>query len=954
MGTLRDGAKGGTDADRFLVGRAVELTTIDSALRRAQGGRGQTLFIEGEGGIGKTSLLQEAISRARRTGFQIWTGAAGELERDRPFGPLIDALHLDRGASDPSRAEIETLLSASGPTAGSDTPSVVVPEFRERLIEDIVALVEGAATDRPAVLAVEDIHWADPSTLASLRRVIRRSKLARLVVMASFRPSPEGDQLVRDAPDAHHISLGPLDAGRIELLVAHLIDAIPGPRLLSEIARTGGNPLFITELIAALEADELITKQGGVAEFEGGKIPESMGLLILRRLSFLSNDALDVLRLAATLGITFSIRDLSTVSKRPASDLMRVLQEAFAVGLLSPADDHIAWRHDLVRDAIYHDLPLSMRKALHMQCAHALGAADADVLKVAAQFSLGASERDEEALNWLRRAAREAAPRDAAIQTELLDRALELAPADYHELAELEVERAGGLLWCGRVADAEEVCRAVLGRRPVPQTKDAARSLLSLALFFQNRMGEAGAEFEAASKDPETPESSRLGLLAQAAMGYLQGGNPERALELAQDVISAGEKVGDHFAAAIGCSVLAWINYFSSNVAESIDLQRRGLAHAELDTTGEANRRHPFLIPGLMLLEGDLLDEAADSFRDGLELGEQLGIVWHTPLYHFGIGTSHLYPGRWDDMRAEWETAWDVAAETGSMWGSVAFRSFSAWASVHRDDLADAERLLEEAHVVLDNQGATMESVWTFWADAALLEAKGRLEEALAVFTNGWDLFNSLGMMVAHRLLGPDLTRLAVAAGDGERATAVAAQVEEHARRADVPSARGAALQCRGLATDDPDVLLDSVAEYRRSPRVVHLGFACEDAGKSLLRHGRNDEARAHFQEAFDIYGRVQMRRCSNRVEARLRSLGVRKGARGPRSGRPQHGWESLTTTEARVASLAAEGMTNPQIAERLFISRRTVETHMSRVLRKLDLGSRVELAAAAARRSTA
>lgn len=935
-----------------LVGRERELTVVGRSLRRAKLGQGEAIFIEGEGGIGKTSLIDEILVEARREGFAIWAGAADEVEQDRPFGALIDALDLNRSSSDPTRAEIGALLSASVPVA--ESTRTVAPEFRERLIEDILSLVEESASAQPTVLVIEDLQWADAATLASVKRMIRRSALARLTVIGSFRASPAGEHLLRDTPDAHHIELHPLNPGLVEILVATLVSATPGPRLITELARTGGNPLFITELIAALKADHLIIEHDGVAEFEGGKVPESMGLLILRRLSFLSEDALDVLGLAATLGMTFSIRDLSTVTKRPASDLMRVLKEAFAVGLLKESEDQVVWRHDLVRDAIYHDLPLSMRKALHMQCAHTLAAANGDVLKVATQFSMGASDQDEEALNWLRRAAREAAPRDASTQTELLDRALELAPDDYEERDELEVERAGGLLWSGLVGEADEVCREILARSPTPATKDAARSLLSLALFFQNRMGEAGAEFEAAAKDPDTPASSRLGLLAQAAMGYLQGGDPDRAHELAGTVISAGEDSGDHFATAIGYSVLAWIKYFGSYVAESIDLQRHALREAALDQTGEANRRHPFLMPGLMLLEGDLMDEATSSFRTGLDLGEQLGIVWHTPLYHYGIGTAHLYPGEWDDMRAEFETAWDVVVETGSMWGTVAFRSFTAWTAVQRDDLVEATRLLEEAHTALDRQGPTMESVWTFWADAALLDAKGQSEQAFEVLSNGWDLFSGLGLMIAHRLLGPEITRLAMAVGDADRAAAVATQVEEHARRAQVASAHGAALQCRGLASDDPDVLLEAVASYRDSPRVVHLGLACEDTGESLVRHDRDVEGRALFQEALGIYDRIQMRRCSNRVEARLRSLGVRRGARGPRTGRPQEGWDSLTTTEARVGSLAADGMTNPQIAERLFISRRTVETHMSRVLRKLSLGSRVELAAAAARRPKA
>lgn len=929
-----------------LIGRDEELGTLIRALEQADGGRAQPVFIEGESGIGKTRLIEEALGEADKRGFLIWAGEADELEQDRPFGPLTEALGLRVTATEPSRAEIGKLLSASG----ADT-TLVPPSYRERLIEDIVSVIEHASSEHPAALVIENLHWADPSTLLTLRRLLRRAALARLAVIGSFRASPAPQRLAEKTPGALHLRLAPLDDDATTRLITALVEATPGPRLLSETAKAGGNPLFLTELVAALRAADAISTEDGVAEFEGGGLPDSLRLVILHRLSYLPEETLEVLRLSAVLGSSFSVADLSVVSGRRASELEPLVREATEAGVFRSTGEELTWRHDMVRDAIYQDVPPSMRTALHGQSARALANAGAETLKVAAHFSLGASPGDAEAVTWLRRAAREAAPRDAAIRAELLRRAMELIPEDSPERDELEVEHAGALLWSGRVADAEGSARSIIDRTTSPHLKEAARSVYSLALFFQNRMGAAGTEFEAAANDPTTPEESRLGLLAQAAMGHLQGADPEKAVALAQKVVSAGEEQADHFATAIGYSVLAWVDYFSSNVARSIELQQRAATEADLDTTGEAHRRDPFIAPGLMLIEGDLLEETTESFRSGLELGERLGIVWHMPLYHYGLGMPPFYAGRWDDTRAEWETAWELTEETGSNWGSVAFRSFAAWISVHRDDLEDAEKLLADAQAALESQGPTMESVWTPWATGVFLDASGREKEGLEMFCRGWDLFSALGLMIAFRLMGPDLARMCAAAGDRDRAQTVAEQVEEHARRAEVPSARGAALQCRGLADDDPDVLLQAVAAYRQSPRLVHLALAVEDAGTCLAGHDRTDEAISHFKEALDIYDRTGMRRDARRAEERLRSLGVRRGARGPRA-RPQQGWDSLTGTEARVASLAASGMTNPQIAERLFISRRTVETHMSHVLGKVGLSSRVELAAEAARRA--
>ena len=930
-----------------LIGRDEELGALVEAFAQAHKGRAQPVFIEGEAGIGKTRLIEEARLEAERSGFQIWAGEADELEQDRPFGPLIEALDLRPTASDRARAVTGEQLAESGPDA-----ALVPPSERERLIEEIVSIVENAASERATALFVEDLHWADPATMLTLRRLIRRAALAQLAVVMSFRSAPAPQMLADNTPSAVHLVLPPLDDEAVGRLVSALVEADPGPRLIAETAKAGGNPLFLTELVGALRAEDVLSIEDGVAEFAGGELPDSLRLLILRRLSFLSEETLEVLRLSAVLGSSFSVADLAVVTGRRASELNPLVRQATAAGLFRSADEELTWRHDVVRDAIYHDVPLSMRRALHLQSARALASARTDARTVAAHFSLGASPGDAEAISWLRAAAREAAPRDAAVQAELLSRTLQLLPDDAPERDELEVELAAARLWSGLVADAEASARSVLGRTGDPHVKEAARSVLSLALFFENRMGEAGHEFEVAAKDPTTPEASRTGLLAQAAMGHLQGGDPEKAVALAQKAISLGEETGDHFATAIGSSVLAWVEYFSSHVARSIELQQRAAAEALLDTTDEAHRRDPFTTPGLMLVEGDRMEDAAESFRAGLELGERLGIVWHLPLYHYGLAMPPFYAGRWDDMRAEFETAWDLTEETGSNWGSIAFRSFAAWAAVHRDDLDDAEQLLAEAQAALESQGPTMESVWTPWATGVYLDARGRTDEGLELFARGWDMFSALGLMIAFRLLGPDLARMYGFARDGERARAVAEQVEEHARRAAVPSAEGAALQCRGLAEDDPTLLLESVAAYRRSPRVVHTALAAEDAGESLARHDRSEEAVHHLQEAIDVYERVGMIRDLRRAEERLRALGVRRGAKGRRK-RSQQGWDSLTSTEARVASFAASGMTNPEIAERLFISRRTVETHMSHVLAKLGLSSRVELAAEAARRAS-
>ena len=174
-------------------------------------------------------------------------------------------------------------------------------------------------------------------------------------------------------------------------------------------------------------------------------------------------------------------------------------------------------------------------------------------------------------------------------------------------------------------------------------------------------------------------------------------------------------------------------------------------------------------------------------------------------------------------------------------------------------------------------------------------------------------------------------------------------ELERSARRSPTPTARGLALRCRGLLNDDPDVLLEAVAAHRTGPRPYQLAAACEDAGIALGHTARADEAVALLNEAVAGYERLEAVRDVARVQSAQRTLGIPRSRRSPR--RPSFGWDSLTPTELQVVSLVAEGLTNRQIAERLFVSRRTVATHLEHVFQKLGHANRVELAADVARR---
>ena len=265
---------------------------------------------------------------------------------------------------------------------------------------------------------------------------------------------------------------------------------------------------------------------------------------------------------------------------------------------------------------------------------------------------------------------------------------------------------------------------------------------------------------------------------------------------------------------------------------------------------------------------------------------------------------------------------------------------------LHRGDLSRAQQAAAAAAAQLAETSVRYRSQWALWARALLLEADGNTADAYKTLAGCWDRCTQLGLRLEYRMLGADLVRLALARGDRGRARDVAAAVAGIAdENPQVPSLTGAALRCRGLAEDDSEILDAAVMAYARGSRPLELALTCEEAGTAFARQDMADRARPLLDQAIEIYERLGAARDLARAEAVLRAAGIRRGRRGTR-GRPRTGWLSLTPTEHTIAALVADGLSNPQIGDRLYVSPRTVQTHLAHVFAKLDITSRARLAA--------
>ena len=937
-----------------LRGREAETAVLGEALDRVASGRRAVVLIEGEAGIGKTRLLDAALEDARGRGMQVAVGRAEELERTRPFGAVADALGCARSSRDPRRAAIGELLATGGD--GERNPITVTsdPGLRFRVVDALADLVEELALPGPLLIGLDDLQWADPSSLLTLSALSRRVEYLPVGLIACFRPAPRPAELDRliawlAAAAGRHLSLGGLTGEAVTDLVTDAVAAKPGRELLAGISGAAGNPLFVTEMVGALAQEGMIETSGGRAEVAQIILPPTLRLTILRRLSFLPDDTLNTLRAASILGSSFTMSDLSVTMARSALELFQMLAEAIAGRVLEDDGARLRFRHDLIRDAIYEDLPVTIRRGLHREAGQRLARSGAPSLQVAEQLARGAGQGDTEAISWLTRAAREAAARSPDAAADLMGRAAGLMPAADPDRDSLLAERASSLMLAGQIPAALAACRSLLDRRHDPGVEGPVRICLGHALLAQGQVRDALQELERAGQSPALSSTEQSAAKAWAGFARVSLGDLDGAAALAGQARSAAA-AGDHLTTSIVMLTAARIPEARGHLREALGLADQAVRLAD-ESPGRVGHRFPVCqTRGRILIELDRLAEARSALGAGMRICEELGVRWALSAHQMYLAYGRFVAGEWDDAIAELEASIKLAEETGETYSLVYAHGLLSRISLYRNDLSRAREAAAVADRNLAGWGSGHSLTWVAWPRALILEAGGEPGQALATMAGLWDWCASSGLALEYPAIGADLVRLALAAGDLGRARQASAAVAEVASANDVAWMTGEALRCQGLIEDDTEILQAAAAAHARGSRPLGLALACEDAGSALTRHGHAERARPLLDRGAGIYERLGAARDLARAEAALREAGIRRGRRGPRS-RPQFGWHGLTPTEHSVADLVAEGLSNRQIGERLYISHRTVQTHLAHIFAKLDISARTQLAAEVTRR---
>jgi DNA-binding CsgD family transcriptional regulator len=946
-----------------IAGRDAELAALGAVLGELSAGRGRAVLIEGEAGIGKSALVAAALTRADDRRIRVLTGVCDELAQQLPLSVVTQAISL--GADGSAAAQ----RRSAGPSDGAGTgdgripgPALGAGDPVQAASEELLGTVHKLCAKGPLVLVLEDLHWADGASVAWWRRLCRVTPQLPLVLVGTRRSvprAPAAGGLGREVRAARGVvlSLGGLVPGAVVAMAGNLVGGVPGPRLLRWLEHAGGNPFYVRELVdEAVRSGTLLTENSVVDlvkvadESRGGAGGLAGDSVLLRaavesRLDFLPEDALRLLRIAALLGPEFLVSDLAAVCERTPAALLPVLEDSFAAGVLEDSGARLRFRHGLLQQALYQAIPASVRAGLHRQAARTLIELGASAEPVARQLLAvpEAAAGEDWEVSWLSAHAEELLTRLPAAAAELVERVLRQPWLDDSQRARLEYCLLFALFILGRYEQTGQLAKGVLPRTGDPDRFGHVTWLMSYALIRAGRYGDAEAALSAAAgrADMSPVWQARLSALRAMAARYV-GSRAERT-RYASDALAAGRALRDPIATAYALHAQAVQHFDDGDIRTSCRLSDEAMPATERDPClGDLRLVLTYNRVGMAADLGDYV-EAAQLARDALARDELSGSPRLRRLH--GTAAAVAYElGRWDEAMAELEAS-DEDEDEDDEAESPFIRVLIAG---HRDEWPQADGYL----AALKQTAGYRPPAWdksptvatNITAVAVLdIERSGAPEEAARLLARWLESDQADRLLPFVQRVLPSFARLCLAAGDQSRAHAAAEAASREASHDPVARKQATAQWCSGLVRGDPEAVLTAARALRGLMLPLHAGNAFEDAAVLLGGNGDAAGARAALDAALQLYAQPGASWDARRAAARVRPFGIRPGVRGPR-GRPDSGWAALTATERQIAGLAAAGRSNPDIAAQLFISRRTVESHVSRILAKLKVTSRWDI----------
>ena len=937
----------------MLLEREPELNRLRDTVRQAAGGAGGLVVIGGPAGIGKTALLKAAASMAEEAGMRTLRAKGSDLEQEFAFGvvrqlfegPLASAVPEERAALLAGAATLAAPLFEPGP-APVPAPILAVPaseasgdgvtqpaDRRFTLVHSLYWLTSNISRTAPIAFVVDDCHWADAPSMRFLAYVNGRCEQLGALVILTVRdgePSIAQELLValRADPRATLIEPASLSDEAVGTLVRCALGADADPEFCAACARaSAGNPFLVRELIAELEVEGVGPVVANLSRVESVRI-ESVSRAVVARLNRLGTDSRNLARAVAVLE-NASLRQASTLAGMAAPCARRAADRLISAQIVAPAAS-LAFVHPLIRRAVYERIPAAALADGHRRAGLLLAAEGARSTRVGAHLMRGEPAGDSTVVALLRDAARDALA-DGAPETavHLLRRSLSEPP---------EPAMRGTVL--AELGEAEALARdpaaaAHLSEALALLDDQATRSRLACALsellVWDGRPGDAHALDMQLLEElgPDAPASQRAVLETIAAAAASVDGRLSHELEsrlgALRELAAAAGPAGRGLLVFDAC----WQAVRGPYTGDWRALLDAGLDGGRLvaeEPTGPQMAR--YAIAALVLADegGWARDQIASVRADTLSRGSVsahvAGLTWSALLA--------LREGQVATAEVEARATLALAGRHELGWAKIWLAAILGQALLERGALSAARDVL--ARMPEQVASPTAASAHALFALGRLRLEEGRTPEAAAALRSAGqraivDNPNSLPWR--------STLALALATAEPVAAQALVAEELEHARRFGQPRGIGVALRACGIlrgGADGIELLAEAAEVLRASPARLELARTLYHLGAAQRRSGQRSAAREPLREVLSLAQECGASLLASRVHEEIAATGVhlrRDHLSGP---------EALTPSERRVAELAASGLTNREISQALFVSVKTVGTHLGHIYDKLDL----------------
>jgi len=926
----------GPDAAIALLERDAELVRLGGLLDQARAGHGRVAAIEGPAGIGKTRLLAAVRVLAAERGFRSLTACGRELEAGMAFAvvsQLLEAPVLAASATGRRRllsGPARTGAGALGLAAGA------APESEFAAVHGLYWLCVNLARGMPLLLSVDDLQWADHSSLSWLGYLGRRISELPILLAVSVREGDPGalepvvTGLVGD-PAVEHTALAPLGLQSVAALARRQFDERASATFCHTCWELAcGNPLHVTELLAAARGDGLTGGDEDAAKLRQ-IAPAAVGASVQARLARMKPDAIALAGALAVLGGQTEVAIAAELANLDL-EIAELAADELAAARIFAAARPLDFFHPVIGQAVYASAGLGARRLSHRRAATILDRAGASD-RVAAHLLVTGPASDQWVADRLSRAAADANERGAP---EVAARYLRRALAESATEAEPPplLLRLGSAEWyAGQPAAIAHVRQALACADDVTTIAGAARALASA--YITADRSDAADVLQQASDRIAVADPGRADALE--AWSVLLGIQDDRTARTARETV-------DRWAASAGGSpdpplhrlvAMAQVAIWRNQPGTALPLVERALAYRPYPPPADACTG---IIAALIGLEEfDRIDRLRADALAGLR--QRSAVPWLVMVTGFSAW-GMLNRGELAD--AEAQCRWALEHATGTFAAYKQPLAHLVDVLVERDelDIADAELALVPPPV--DSHSITV--LPYLMARGRLRAAQGRHGEALGDFLAAGRRCELFGIAFAGYDWRSQAAVMQASLGQQERARELARGEVAIARGAGLPRQLGVALRASGLVEGGAvgrDLLAEAVSVLETSRARVETARALADYGAALRRAGQRKQARGPLERALDLAHYCGARRIAARARAELIAAGA-KPRREAITGR-----DALTAAELRVARLAAEGQTNQQIAQSLFITTKTASAHLSRVYRKLGVSRRNQLAAA-------